>query len=122
MSAFTNSACGLPLSEPINIPSVPLPSSVKPSNLSPIAIKLSFVPACSLILSPKRIFSLAESMTTFVDCILVSSTVNPPILPPVNSTDEPVTLPLPLTLKLELLMKNPLGVGEPDIDTEKSLE
>ena len=48
--------------------------------------------------------------------------VQPAISPPVKFTDEPVTLPLPFILKLELLMKNPLGVGEPDIDTEKSLE
>ena len=84
------------------IPAVPVPSLEK-VDLLPIAIKLSVLPPCSFIAlaEPKVIFSLAESIRTFVDFISSASIVNPPTFPPVNNTDEPVICPLSFSLRIE---------------------
>ena len=84
------------------IPAVPVPSLEK-VDLLPIAIKLSVPPPCSFIAlaEPNVIFSLAESIRTFVDFISSASIVNPPIFPPVNKTDEPVICPLSFSLRTE---------------------
>ena len=84
------------------IPAVPVPSLEK-VDLLPIAIKLSVPPPCSFtaLAEPKVIFSLAESIRTFVDFISSASIVNPPIFPPVNNTDEPVICPLSFSLRIE---------------------
>ena len=80
---------------------MPVPSSSK-SPLLPIARKLSVAPPCNFIAfpEPKVIFSLPESIRTFVDLISSASIVNPPIVPPVNKTFEPVICPLSFSFKI----------------------
>ena len=65
---------------------------------------------------PKSTFNLVASDD---DICLKSSVPNTEL--PVNNNAEAVTCPLPLTLNPELLIKNPVELGEPDIETLKLL-
>ena len=85
-----------PPTRPAEAVIVPLPLTLKLDE----DMKKSLVPADPLKKNP-------------VPDIASDERVNPPTLPPVNKTFEPVTCPFALTLKLDADIKNPSPVAEP---------